>query len=119
MTKVSPAQEVDLAIVMGLDGDQAMAVVGILDSAGLLAHGVAVVGAACAVRWGIEPAVALVRLAEGTPIGSAFSDYELRFGTEEAESELQQLFDDGPDGGTGGPVQRAAWVRLFGEENGP
>ena len=57
---------------------------------GLLAHGAAVVVCALAARWGVEPADAVVGLAEGRAVGGDLSDFELRAGREEAELELDR-----------------------------
>ena len=51
-------------------------------------HGVAVVAAAASVRWGVEMTDAVAALVDGKALHGIFSDYELRFGREEAESDL-------------------------------
>ncbi len=80
--------EVEVAILLGLDPGQAARAVVVLQERELLWHGVAVVGAAVASRWGVELPDALRRLADRKPHGEGFSDYELRVASEEAESEV-------------------------------
>ncbi len=82
------ASEARVAMLLGLDPDEAVDAVLVLCTQELLPHGVAVIAAATASRWGVELPDALRRLAEGRPHGDMFSDYELRVAHQEAESEL-------------------------------
>ncbi len=76
-------------MVLGASADEAATVVDLLADKDLLTHGVAVVAAAAAVRWGVELTEAVKGLAGGRALHGRFSDYELRFGREEAESDLE------------------------------
>lgn len=82
--------EVDVAVVLGCSPEQAATVVDALSAAQVLCHGVATTAAAAAARWGVEIEVALGHIAGGRALGEMFSDYELRAGQQEAESELHQ-----------------------------
>jgi hypothetical protein len=85
--------EADVAVLLGVSPEQAVEVVRLLAGRDLLHHGVAVIGAAAAARWGIPATEALRDLAEGRSLHGSFSHYELRAGREEAESDVEDVWE--------------------------
>ncbi len=107
MRTVRAVEEVEVAVVLGATRAQAVAVTRALVGEGLLEHGVAVIAGAVASRWGIDIPDALRAIADGREVGRAFSDYELRVGREEAESDLEDAWASRDPGDP-------AWSRLRG-----
>ena len=111
MTGPSVSRRVERAVaeVLGATPAQATAVVDQLADAGLLAHGVVVMAAVAAARWGIELPDAVVAMAEGRAVPEGLSDYELRTAAEEGEADVEALWQDVRARGTGG---RGAWDQI-------
>jgi hypothetical protein len=85
---VTTAEEAELAVLLGVAPPGAAAAVAAIAAAGLLEHGIAVIAAVAASRWGLLPADAIAELAAGRALHGAVSDYELRMGRSEAEDEV-------------------------------
>lgn len=74
---------------LGATDAEAQRAIEVLEAAGLLVHGLAVIAVVAAARAGTEPLDALRAMAAGEPPPGEISDYELRVAAEEAEAELQ------------------------------
>lgn len=107
---VDPLVEHDLAVVLGVPPDRAPAVIAALAEAGLLQHGIVVVAAVLAARTGVELTDAARALGSGSPLPQGVSEYELRTAAEEAEADLDDLWDT-LTSAPAGPTS-TAWRRL-------
>lgn len=81
-----------LALLLGISQDRAAAAARHVESVfGRL--GLLTTAAVAAARWGIDLVPAVERLAEAEPLRGAISDYEQRYGAEEATDELERALE--------------------------
>lgn len=85
---------VDQALVVLIGGEEQMArMAAVAAVEAWPGHGALTAGAVAAARWGVDLLPALQRLADGERPRGSVSDYEWRFGSEEAADELEEALD--------------------------
>ncbi|HUG83762.1 MAG TPA: hypothetical protein VMM13_04310 [Euzebya sp.] len=106
---MSAATERDVAEVLGASPRQARSLVTMISEAGLLTHGVVVVCAVAAARWGVLLQDAVVEMAEGRGVPEGISTYELRIAAEEGEADVEAVWAAAQHAGH---QDHAVWQRL-------
>jgi predicted amidohydrolase YtcJ len=92
------AVERAVAVLLGASEEDAAGAVAVLEGAGRLGDGIALVALVLAARRGTDAAGAVAELAEGRPLPDGWSDYEVRAAVEEVREDVAAALGGGRTG---------------------